>query len=69
VLKEYHAVSGQRVTLAWTMISGVNVDEDDAQELADLTRGLPIKLDLSDVNDPTGRWLPPPLTCRIGQFP
>ena len=58
-LREYHAVSGRRVTLAWTMISGVNVSEDDAQKLADLTRGLPIKLDLIDVNDPTSRFLPP----------
>jgi len=58
-LRDYHAVSGQRVTLAWTMISGVNVGERDAQQLADLTRGLPIKLDLIDVNDPTGRYRPP----------
>ncbi len=58
-LREYHAVSGQRVTLAWTMISGVNVGADDAQKLAELTRGLPIKLDLIDVNDPTGRFRPP----------
>ena len=58
-LREYHAVSGQRVTLAWTMISGVNVGEGDAQRLADLTRGLPIKLDLIDVNDPSGRFRPP----------
>jgi 23S rRNA (adenine2503-C2)-methyltransferase len=58
-LREYHAASGQRVTLAWTMISGVNVGEDDAQKLAELTRGLPIKLDLIDVNDPSGRFRPP----------
>jgi 23S rRNA (adenine2503-C2)-methyltransferase len=58
-LREYHALSGQRVTLAWTMISGVNVGEADAQRLADLTRGLPVKLDLIDVNDPTGRYRPP----------
>ena len=58
-LREYHAVSGQRVTLAWIMISGVNVGESDAQRLADLTRGLPIKLDLIDVNDPSGRFRPP----------
>lgn len=58
-LREYHAATGQRVTLAWTMISGVNVGIEDAQQLADLTRGLPIKLDLIDVNDPTGRFLPP----------
>lgn len=58
-LREYHAISGQRVTLAWTMISGVNVGEDDAQKLANLTLGLPIKLDLIDVNDPSGRFRPP----------
>jgi 23S rRNA (adenine2503-C2)-methyltransferase len=58
-LREYHALSGQRVTLAWTMISGVNVSAADAQKLADLTRGLPIKLDLIDVNDPSGRFRPP----------
>ncbi len=58
-LREYHAVSGQRVTLAWTMISGVNVSAADAERLADLTRGLPTKLDLIDVNDPTGRFRPP----------
>jgi 23S rRNA (adenine2503-C2)-methyltransferase len=58
-LREYHAVSGRRITLAWTMISGVNVGEGDARRLADLTRGLPIKLDLIDVNDPTGRFRPP----------
>jgi len=58
-LRDYHAVSRQRVTLAWTMISGVNVGEGDAQRLADLTRGLPIKLDLIDVNDSTGRFHPP----------
>jgi 23S rRNA (adenine2503-C2)-methyltransferase len=58
-LREYHAVSGQRVTLAWTMMSGVNVGEGDAQRLAELTSGLPIKLDLIDVNDPSGRFRPP----------
>ena len=58
-LREYHATTGQRVTLAWTMISGVNVGADDARRLADLTRGLPVKLDLIDVNDPTGRFRPP----------
>ena len=58
-LREYHAASGQRVTLAWTMISGVNTRAEDARKLADLTRGLPVKLDLIDVNDPTGRFQAP----------
>jgi 23S rRNA (adenine2503-C2)-methyltransferase len=58
-LREYHAVTGRRVTLAWTMLAGVNTREEDARQLAELTRGLPVKLDLIDVNDPTGRFQPP----------
>lgn len=58
-LREYHAATGKRVTLAWTLIAGVNTAADDARRLAALTRGLPIKLDLIDVNDPTGQYRPP----------
>jgi 23S rRNA (adenine2503-C2)-methyltransferase len=58
-LREYHAATGRRVILAWTMIAGVNTRAEDARRLAELTRGLPIKLDLIDVNDPTGRWAAP----------
>jgi 23S rRNA (adenine2503-C2)-methyltransferase len=41
------------------MISDVNTREEDARELAELTRGIPIKLDLIDVNDTSGRYRPP----------
>lgn len=58
-LREYHHATKQRVTLAWTLLAGVNTGEEDARRLAELTRGLPIKLDLIDVNDPSGRWRPP----------
>ncbi len=58
-LREYHAATRRRVTLSWVMISGVNTGEDDARRLATLVRGLPIKLDLIDVNDPSGRFRPP----------
>lgn len=58
-IREYHAVSGRRATLAWTLISGFNVREEDAIQLAELTRGMPITLDLIDVNDATGRFNPP----------
>ena len=59
VLREYQAAVGRRVTLAWTMISGLNVGESDAIQLARLTAGLPITLDLIDVNDASGRFQPP----------
>jgi len=58
-IREYHAGSRQRVVLAWTMISGFNTREEDAIQLADLVRDLPITLDLIDVNDATGRFQPP----------
>jgi 23S rRNA (adenine2503-C2)-methyltransferase len=58
-LRAYHEATGRRVILAWTMMAGVNTRDEDAQLLAELTRGLPIKLDLIDVNDPTGRFRPP----------
>ena len=58
-LRDYQAAVGRRVTLAWTMISGFNVDEQDAIQLARLTAGLPITLDLIDVNDASGRFQPP----------
>jgi 23S rRNA (adenine2503-C2)-methyltransferase len=58
-IRDYHARSGQRVILAWTMISGFNTREEDAVQLADLIRGLPVRLDIIDVNDDTGRFQPP----------
>ena len=58
-IRAYHAATGQRVTLAWTMLAGVNSRVEDAKQLAELTRGLPVKLDLIDVNDPSGKFRPP----------
>jgi 23S rRNA (adenine2503-C2)-methyltransferase len=58
-LRAYHAATGRRVTLAWTQIAGVNTRPADAVQLAALVRGLPVKLDLIDVNDATGRFQPP----------
>ena len=58
-LREYHAATRRRATIAWIMMSGVNTTERDAMELADLVRDLPVKIDLIDVNDPSGRFHPP----------
>ena len=58
-IREWHAATGRRVTLAWTMISGFNTREEDAVQLAELVRGLPVTLDLIDVNDATGRFAAP----------
>lgn len=58
-IRAYHAASGRRVTLAWAMLSGVNTSTEDARQVAELTAGMPIQMDLIDVNDPSGQFLPP----------
>ncbi len=58
-VREYHAATGKRVTLAWTLLSGINTSPEDARQVAELTAGLPVRLDLIDVNDATGEFEPP----------
>lgn len=55
-----HAQSrNERVMLSYVCIGGVNVSEEDARALGDLIRDTPVRLDLIDVEDPSGRFLPP----------
>jgi 23S rRNA (adenine2503-C2)-methyltransferase len=48
-----------RVMLAYVCISGENVGEDDARAFGELVADTPVRLDLIDVTDPTGRFRPP----------
>jgi 23S rRNA (adenine2503-C2)-methyltransferase len=55
-----HALSRRdRVMLSYVCISGENVGEEDARALGDLIGDTPVRLDLIDVTDPTGRFAPP----------
>jgi 23S rRNA (adenine2503-C2)-methyltransferase len=58
-VREYHAATRKRVTFAWTVLAGINTSRAEARALAELTQGLPILLDLIDVNDPTGQFRRP----------
>ena len=57
--REYQQATGQRLTLAWTLLKGVNTGEADAAALAELVDGLPVIVDLIDVNDASGEFAPP----------
>ncbi len=48
-----------RVMLAYVCIAGENVGEDDARALGALIGDTPVRLDLIEVTDPTGRYRPP----------
>jgi 23S rRNA (adenine2503-C2)-methyltransferase len=58
-VRDYAAASKNRVTVAYVGIAGVNMDRPSAQELARRFAGVRIKVNLIDVNDPTGGFSPP----------
>ncbi|HXY39536.1 MAG TPA: radical SAM protein [Vicinamibacteria bacterium] len=47
---------GGPVSLGWVLISGFNTGADEAAELARLFRGVPVRVSVIDVNDPSGRF-------------
>ncbi|RUL88524.1 23S rRNA (adenine(2503)-C(2))-methyltransferase RlmN [Tautonia sociabilis] len=49
----------QRVMLSYVCIDGLNVGEDDAEAIGRLVGDTPVRFDLIDVTDPTGRFRPP----------
>lgn len=51
-LRELHEATGERVTVAWVVLGGVNTGADEAAALGGLLRGVAFRLDLIDVNDP-----------------
>lgn len=57
--RRYALARRTRVTLAYVCISGVNVGEDDARALGELIGDTPVRVDLIEVTDPTGRYRPP----------
>ncbi len=58
-IREYTVARRQRAMLAYVLIRGFNTGREDAEALQRAFEGIPIKLDLIDVTDPTGRYLPP----------
>jgi len=58
-VREHAAATRQRVTLEYVVIRGVNCGADDAAALVELLRGIPVRLNLIDVNDASGRFEPP----------
>ena len=50
---------GDRVMLSYVCIRGENVGEDDARALGALIGNTPVRFDLIDVTDPSGRFEPP----------
>jgi 23S rRNA (adenine2503-C2)-methyltransferase len=66
-VREHAAASRTRVTLAYVAISGANMDRQAAEEIGRLFAGVKVKINLIDVNDPAGNFLPP-TDAEIAEF-
>lgn len=51
-IREHGASRRTRVTIAWVLLGGVNHDQAEIDALGRLFEGVPIRLNLIDVNDP-----------------
>jgi len=60
-VRNHAAVSGDRVLIQYVMISGVNMEEDDAEALVAALRDIPVRLTLIEVNDASGAFVTPTL--------
>ena len=58
-IREYTEVRRERAMLAYVCISGFNLFLEDAEALRDAFAGVPLRMDLIDVTDPTGVYAPP----------
>jgi len=58
-IRDYAEARRERAMLAYVVIRGFNTGYEDAVALRDAFAGIPVKIDLIDVTDPTGKYLPP----------
>jgi len=52
VVRDHAAATRDRVTVAWVVLGGVNTGPDEVEALARLFPGVPLRVNLIDVNDP-----------------
>jgi 23S rRNA (adenine2503-C2)-methyltransferase len=58
-IRHYASSRGERAMLAYVVIKGFNTGVEDAEALERTFRGIPLKVDLIDVTDPSGKYQPP----------
>jgi 23S rRNA (adenine2503-C2)-methyltransferase len=50
-VRQYQRASGGRATIAWVVLGGINTGSDEVDALRRLFNGVPLRLNLIDVND------------------
>jgi 23S rRNA (adenine2503-C2)-methyltransferase len=50
-VRAYQRSAGGRVTIAWVVLGGINTGSDEVEALRELFAGVPLRINLIDVND------------------
>ena len=67
-LRRYPLPKRRRITIEYTLVAGQNDDPNDADALADLLRGIPVKVNLIPMNPISASTLGPPSDPRVDEF-
>lgn len=51
-VRAWHASTGERATLAWVLLGGINGGSDEVEAIRRHFAGIPLRINLIDVNDP-----------------
>lgn len=67
-LRELHQATGERVTVAWVVLAGINTGSDEVAALGELLHDVPFRLNLIDVNDPRSEGFSRATPEELGAF-
>ena len=67
-LRRYPLSKRQRITIEYTLIEGVNDSVQDANEMVELLRGIPVKVNLIPMNPISASDLRAPDTSHVARF-
>jgi 23S rRNA (adenine2503-C2)-methyltransferase len=67
-IRLYQQSHGDRVTIAWVMLGGINTGTDEVEALRSLFEGMPLRINLIDVNDARPDGFRPPSADELGAF-
>ena len=67
-VREYQRAAGGRVTIAWVMLGGINTGIDEVEALRVLFDGVPLRINLIDVNDARPDGFRPPSARELSEF-
>ena len=67
-LRDYPVRKGEKITLEYVLLAGVNDAPEQAEQLAALARGIPCKVNLIPFNAAEGLDYEPPESARMEAF-